>query len=330
LIEELLSDEDLALSHSIGIAHVGCIWLHLYCCPTCTITLSVATVRYMRPWSTDAVALLTPEVMQTYEQDGVVMVRQLLDSEWLALIELGLERVMLNDAQRKHRFFDDQPGEFLETVRNFDVTPEIRRLLFDSPIADVLGALFGSSNVWYYSDEFFIKEGGNRARTPWHQDTTYWPLAGTQIASMWISLDPLSKAECLEYVAGSHRDVMYDGFNPRTVGTDPTATYYGSLTPLPDIEANRDAFDIRSWDLQRGDVILAHPGVLHGGGGTGPNTRRRALTVRCYGDDIVYDERPINKPTQPRTPGLRLQLQPGDPLRAAWYPQLRPVPPWER
>jgi ectoine hydroxylase-related dioxygenase (phytanoyl-CoA dioxygenase family) len=284
----------------------------------------------MHSSSKEAVSRITPDVRDAFGRDGVVMMPQLLHPEWLALIELGLQRVMANSAQVKHRFFDDQPGEFLETVRNFDVTPEIRRLLFDSPIADVIGALVGSERMWYYSDEFFIKEGGNRSRTPWHQDTTYWPLAGTQIASMWISLDPLSKDECLEYVAGSHQGTMFDGFNPRVVGTDPSAPYYGSLPPLPDIQADRDAFNIVSWPIVPGDVILANPAVLHGGGGTGPNTRRRAITVRCYGDDIVFALRPSTKPTAPRTPGLSLQLQPGEPLRSPWYPQVRPVPPWER
>ena len=37
----------------------------------------------------------------------------------------------------------------------------------------------------------------------------------------------------------------------------------------PDIEANRGAYDIRSWEISPGDVIFAHPGVLHGGGPTG-------------------------------------------------------------
>jgi ectoine hydroxylase-related dioxygenase (phytanoyl-CoA dioxygenase family) len=281
--------------------------------------------------SQEPVSRITHEVIDRYRADGVVMMPQLLHPEWLTLIELGLQRVMANAGQAKHRFFDDQPGEFIETVRNFDATPEIRRLLFDSPIADVIGALVGSERMWYYSDEFFIKEGGNRARTPWHQDTTYWPLAGTQIASMWISLDPLSKDECLEYVAGSHHGTMFDGFNPRVVGADPSAPYYGNeLPPLPDIEADRSAFNIVSWPITPGDVILANPGVLHGGGGTGPNTRRRAITIRCYGDDIVFALRPSTKPTQPRTPGLSLQLSPGEPLRSPWYPQLRPVPPWEQ
>ena len=33
---------------------------------------------------------------------------------------------------------------------------------------------------------------------------------GTQFATMWIALQPLSKEETLEFVAGSHRGPIYD------------------------------------------------------------------------------------------------------------------------
>jgi ectoine hydroxylase-related dioxygenase (phytanoyl-CoA dioxygenase family) len=279
----------------------------------------------------DPVARITDEVIEQYRTDGVVFLDQALHPEWLELIHMGLARVMGNGGQLKHRFFDHEPGEFLETVRNFEVTPEIRRLMYDSPIADMISALVDSEEIWLYSDEFFIKDSGGCRRTPWHQDLPYWPLAGEKIASMWITLDPLPKEDCLEFIPGSHRDVMYDGFNPRRVSEDPTLPFYGEgLARLPDIEANREAWNIVSWPITPGDVVLVHPGVLHGGGATSAGGRRRTLTVRCYGDDIVYDTRPASRPTVPRTPGLGLRLEPGDPLRHPYYPQLRPVPPWQR
>lgn len=273
----------------------------------------------------DPVSLITPEVVEEYRRDGVVMVRQALHPEWLRLIEMAFERVLHHSSQRQHLFFDGQPQQFVETVRNHEVTPELQHLLVESPIADMIGRLIGSENLWLYSDEMFVKDNPGAARTPWHQDLPYWPLEGDQIASMWISLDPLPQVDCLEYVRGTHRGPMHDGFNPRRVGEDPTLPYYGQdLPPLPDIEADRDAFDIVSWDIEPGDVILAHPGVIHGGGGTTTATRRRAITIRLYGDDVVYARRPPTRPTTPQTPGLSLILRPGDPLRASWYPQIRP------
>ena len=276
------------------------------------------------------VALITQEVKEQYRRDGVVILRQALHPEWLLLVELGLQRVMRDSGQAKHTFYDGTPQQFLETVRNFEVTPEIQRLLFDSPIADMIAELLDSDEIWLYSDEFFIK-GGGAGRTPWHQDLPYWPMAGEMIASMWITLDPLAKEHCLEFVPGSHRQTMYDGFNPRVVNDDARAPFYGAELPqLPDIEANRDDWTIVSWDITPGDVVLVHPGVLHGGGPPPPDGRRRTLTVRCYGTDIVYDTRPPTRPTVPLTPGLSLQLSPGDPLRHPWYPQVRPKPAWQQ
>lgn len=272
-------------------------------------------------------SLITPEVVDQFNRDGVIMLPQALHPEWLLAIELGLARIMGDAGQTKHKFFEGLPGEFTETIRNFDVSPELQRLIYDSPIADVIGAIIGSKNIWYYSDEFFVKQGGACERTPWHQDTPYWPLEGKQIASMWISLDPLPKHECLEYVAGSHLGPMFDGFSPPDVAVDPTLPHYGKDLPrLPNIEADRDAFNIVSWDITPGDVIIAHPGVLHGGGPTSTNSQRRAITIRCYGDDIVFATRPPTRPTVPLTPGLSLSLNPGDPLRSPYYPRLRPLP----
>ena len=274
----------------------------------------------------DPVGSITAEMIEAFERDGVVLLREALSAEWLMLSEMGLARVLADSGVKKQQFFVGEDGEFQETVRNFDNAFEIRRLLFDSPIAAIMGRFMNSKNVWYYSDEFFIKTSGGNERTPWHQDTPYFPVAGSQITSIWITLDPLSKDECLEFVVGSHKETMFDGFDPRNPG-DPTSGFYNEGLPiLPDIEANRDDFPIVSWELAPGDIILSSPSTIHGGGPTHLNSQRRALAVRTFGDDVVLAERPSSQPTVPLTPGLSIYLKPGDPLRSPWYPRLRPVP----
>ena len=269
---------------------------------------------------------VTPELVQQYKRDGVVFIDQLLHPLWLQLIEMGITRV-LNNSTRKQTFFAGDEGQFIDTVRNWEFTPEFQRLTYDSPIADILGAFIDSPRVWLLFDHVFVKDGGNCRRTPWHQDLAYWPVAGTQLASMWITIDPVPKHECLEYIAGSHRETLYDGFDPPRAAEDPTLPFYGEGFPrLPDIEANRSQWDIRSWDITPGDVVVFHPGVLHGGGPTSEGRRRRTLSVRVFGEDVVFDERPKSRPTVPRTPGLELVLKPGDPLRHPYYPRLRPLP----
>lgn len=272
-------------------------------------------------------SLITAEVREQYREDGVVFLPQALHRDWLQLIELGIQRILHSGSPYIQTFFPGLPGEFKDMVRHFDVTPEFQRLLYDSPIADMIGEVIDSEQVWLLFDHVFVKEGGDCRRTPWHQDLPYWPIAGEQVCSMWITLDPIPKKECLEFIPGSHRQTMYDGFDPRQAATDPTLPFYGKDLPrLPDIEAERERWNIVSFDIEPGDVVLLHPGVLHGGGQTEGGRRRRTLSVRLYGEDIVYATRPDTRPTAPLTPGLAQRLQPGDKLRAPWYPRLRPLP----
>ncbi len=278
----------------------------------------------------DPAAGITNEMIERFERDGVMMLRKALDPQWIMLLGMGFGKVLADPGMNKFLFYEGTDGEFKETVRNFDYSFEIRRLLYDSPIKHILGRFMRSENVWYYSDEFFIKDAGGAERTPWHQDTPYYPCEGSQFSSMWISLDELPREECLEYVVGSHLGTMYDGFNPQKPD-DPSSGFYGEELPiLPNIEADRDSYPIAGWDVTPGDVIISNPSIIHGGGPTMRDGTRRALAVRLFGDDVVYAARPASRPTVPMTPGLGLHLKPGDPLRSPWYPQLQPPPPEER
>ena len=104
----------------------------------------------------DPLAVITDDIKAAFKRDGVVMFENALDPHWLLLLELGLQRVLNNSSQEKHLFFEGEEGEFIETIRNFEVIPEIRRLVYDSPVADLIGKLIGSENLWLYSDEFFL------------------------------------------------------------------------------------------------------------------------------------------------------------------------------
>ena len=111
----------------------------------------------------------------------------------------------------------------------------------------------------YLGEQLFLKEGGRSRRTPWHQDTSYLRMKGTQLVACWISLDPLPREHCLEFgVRGSHRGVLHNG--SAFADDDETAPLYkhSPLPRLPDIQARRDEFDIVSWDVTPGDIIVFH------------------------------------------------------------------------
>ena len=68
---------------------------------------------------------------------------------------------------------------------------------------------------------------------------------------------------------------------------------------MPDIDADlaRDpsAWDLVSFDCEPGDVIVFHPGAIHGGAPVDAATpERHTLALRFFGDNAVYNSLPHN------------------------------------
>jgi ectoine hydroxylase-related dioxygenase (phytanoyl-CoA dioxygenase family) len=206
--------------------------------------------------------------------------------EALAHIEAAVDQSLANPTPKAVNFYPKESARFFQdTGQNY--VPLVRRIGLDTLVA----TLWGEPRLWYMGEQLFLKEGGRSRRTPWHQDTSYLRMRGEQLVACWITLDPLPKEHCLEFVRGSHRGVLYNGSS--FSAHDDTAPLYSEspLPRLPDIQSRREAFDILSWDLTPGDLIVFHLGILHGGGGTEPGMRRRTASLRFMGPDVVYDAR---------------------------------------
>jgi ectoine hydroxylase-related dioxygenase (phytanoyl-CoA dioxygenase family) len=269
------------------------------------------------------------ELQHRFATDGVACLRGALDARALELALRAYEWSLANPSPSANTY----PGEgrFYQDLANRKAQPIYRELVHESPAADLAAALWGAPDVWFMYEQVFLKEGGDTRRTPWHQDSSYLPIDGAQIAVLWIPFDPVPRANALEIVRGSHRGPMYDGsaFDPK----DDTAPIYGdgSLPRLPDIEAEREKWDIVGFDVAPGDVLAFHPGVLHGGGATHAGQRRRTLSLRFFGADAVYARRPFLTdraiPEARATSVFQLlpgRLAPGDAFRHPEFPRVRP------
>jgi len=223
---------------------------------------------------------------RTLAEDGVVRLDGALTAEALRAVEQAFEHSMANPGPGAVNFYPDEPATFFQdTGQNY--LPMVRRIGLDAMVA----ALWQESRLWYLGEQLFLKEGGSSRRTPWHQDTSYLRMRGRQMVACWITLDPLPKRHCLEFVRRSHTGTLYNG--SAFSSHDDTAPLYrdSPLPRLPDIEARRGDYDILAWDLEPGDILVFHLGVLHGGGGTEPDFRRRTASIRFMGPDVVYDGR---------------------------------------
>jgi len=246
--------------------------------------------------------------------DGVVRLEGALTRDAVQAVEAAVEHSLAHPTAGAVNFYPDDDARFFQdTGQNY--LPLVRRIGLDTTVS----ALWGEPRLWYMGEQLFLKEGGHSRRTPWHQDTSYLRMRGEQMVACWITLDPLPRRHCLEFVRGSHRGTLYNGssFSPK----DDTAPLYphSPLPRLPDIEAHRDDYDIVSWDLEPGDVLVFHLGILHGGGGTEPGSRRRTASLRFMGPDVVYDARVRDRQgaragNDEKLSGIYSQLSDGEPF----------------
>ena len=264
--------------------------------------------------------LVDAAAIERYRADGCVVVRSLFSADEVAAVRRGIER---NRADPSPLFGvasrDDDPGRFVEDFCNWQRIEEFRSIAFDSRAADVAATLMGSRVVRLYHDHLLVKEPGTRQPTPWHQDQPYYNVDGVDNVSMWMPVDPVPAESTLEFWAGSHRGGW---LMPRTFLTE-QATWFpeGSLAEIPDIEADRGAFDIRGWALEPGDAVFFHMLTAHHAYGVPGASRRRVFSLRFLGDDARHAPRGWR--TSPPFDGLADELPPGAPMDHPLFPILR-------
>ena len=249
--------------------------------------------------------------------DGAVCVRGAFSPDEVALARAAVDANLADLSPLAKRASGDDDGAFVEDFCSWQRVPAMERFIRESAAGRIAGELMGAHTVRLYHDHVLVKEPGTRQRTPWHQDQPYYNVAGRQNISMWCPVDPVARESTLEFVKGSH---LGPWFMPRSF-LDGQAKWFpdGALAELPQIDGNPE-FDILGWALEPGDAVFFHMLTLHSAGGvSGPN-RRRVLSVRFLGDDMVHAVRPWT--TSPPFPGLTDELPDGAPLDHPLFPVL--------
>lgn len=220
-----------------------------------------------------------------YDRDGVCLLRGAFGKNWLQLVADGIEEALQTPGPNAEKY--GPPGEerFFGDLDMWQRHEPLRDYVLNSPAGELAGRVMRSNTARFLYDQMLVKEPGSQQRTPWHQDQPYWAVAGSQVCSIWMPLDPVPREVALEFVAGSHKTGKI--FSPNTFADG--KSYEGTgLPPVPDIEANRSTFPILSWDLEPGDCLIFSAMILHGAPANPTTGRRRVLSTRWLGDDARF------------------------------------------
>lgn len=263
---------------------------------------------------------ITDDEIRSYEDDGIVCLRNMFDADTVALLREAAEHDMAEPGPMAHDVTRDGSGRFFADTFVWQHIAPLRRFVFESPSADIAAALLRSPKINLLFDQFLVKMPGTSTPTLWHHDEPYWPVAGTQICTMWIALDAVTKATgAVEYVCGSHRW----GQRFKAVSFRDQNLYKEDLPPVPDIDAMREEPGNRltfvQFEMQPGDCTVHHGRTLHGApGNSSTSIKRRAYIVRWMGKDVTYNPRPNLQPML-RDPGIAA----GGPLDCELFPVVR-------
>ena len=247
------------------------------------------------------------ELRDDYKENGVVVVKNVLNTHWLEVLREAIEI----QVKKNKRYFDN---------RNMRLEAGgFQDFCFNSGIGKIVADLVDSKTTSLVFDQMFVKEVGTKTRTGWHTDQPYWPINGP-IMTTWIALDHVDdKNGALEFIPGSHNwGKKYPPFI-----TDQLGAFVKYLKPddpqyddMPDFEKDRHKYDIKSWSLNPGDMLIFDGYIVHSAKGNQTATRRRrGYAVRFATDGSKYE------PSQGVADWLSDEtLKAGDPLYSEKFP----------
>jgi ectoine hydroxylase-related dioxygenase (phytanoyl-CoA dioxygenase family) len=255
--------------------------------------------------------------IESFRHDGVCVLRGVF-ADWVETLRRGVDFNIAHPGP-DGRFYtgDGGGGRFMTDYCNWRRIPEYRNFIEHSPAAAIAAALMGAAKVQLFHEHVLVKEAAADVPTPWHHDLPYYSITAPLSVSLWLPLDAVPRERTLEFIPGSHR--MGKEFQPQRFNGSPINEGDG-LESIPDIEADRDRYDIVGWALSPGDAVAFDFRTLHGAPANRSKTEmRRAFSLRLVGEGARFRRKP-GIVTSPPFPDVT--LADGDPLAGEEFPVL--------
>lgn len=269
--------------------------------------------------------LVSEEEIRTYLKNGVVHLRNVFNADWLETLRRGIAKNMDQPSPRfEARTSDKTPARYCEDFWVWSVFPEFESFIKASPAARIGADLMSAERVNLVMDNWFLREAGAASRAPWHHDISYFDFDGTMCV-LWLPLESVNRNDSIEFVSGSHlwdrlfMRVLFKDHQPADEPQWINGNYYEH--PI-DIDADRDQYDIVSFDMEEGDCLVFDIRTLHGSPlGNRPAKTQNRYTLRMasenahirYRGDWTVKERRIFEAAGHRD---------GDALNSDFFPAL--------
>lgn len=263
--------------------------------------------------------IIDEETAGAFEKDGVTVLRGLF-ADWVETLREGVAWNLANPGPSGRNYQGENgAGRFHSDYCNWQRVPQYEDFIFNSPVARASAALMGSGTVQLFHEHILIKDADADVPTPWHQDQPYYCVECPKTVSFWIPLDDVSRDRSLEFIAGSHLTGQF--YQPQFFNGNPL-NEGDEMVPVPDVNSDRERFDIRGWAVSPGDAVAFDYRTVHGApANTSQTDQRRAFSLRLVGEGARFI-RHEGRQTSPPFPDVTLAH--GAPLEGPEFPVIFP------
>jgi hypothetical protein len=238
--------------------------------------------------------LLSDEVNR-YQRDGFVVPQWRLPDTRVATMREALEELLRrNPGVRPEKLVSahvERAGTGTDNGEGVRGVADFLNLARDADIIDLVASLIGD-DVILWGAHVFCKPAGDGFETPWHQDGHYWPIRPLATCTVWVALEPSTRANgCLRVIPGSHRDRH---LHPHLHEDRNDLTLQQRMA-----EGCFDAADAVDIELQPGQMSLHDVYMIHGAAANTSTQRRTGVALRYMPATSHFDRsiRPVDGKT---------------------------------
>lgn len=229
--------------------------------------------------------IITKEQIAKYEQEGFVILRNVISPEMIKKIQDECDRfIQEKDAEMDSKGvlvdgISHKGSRYFIAMRNKDSQP-MQDLIYGQVLQQITRSILGE-NVYLFLEQFVVKSAEKGMKFNWHQDSGYLAFPHKRYLSCWMPLDDVNEENGTVYllpyaVAGT--TVRIDHIHDKD--TNDEVGYFGDNPGIPAI-------------LSKGDIALFSSVCFHRSGPNNTNKARRVLLMQYSSEPILKEGKPF-------------------------------------
>ncbi|XP_048862534.1 phytanoyl-CoA dioxygenase, peroxisomal [Brienomyrus brachyistius] len=238
--------------------------------------------------------VLTPEQRIFYEENGFLLIKNLVSAEDIEKFRTEFERIcrrevyipgliiMRDVAIAKSEFVPDQKA--VSKLQDFQEDPELFRYCSLPQILKYVECFTGP-NIMAMHTMLINKPpdaGKKTSRHPLHQDLHYFPFRpADRIVCAWTAMEHIHQRNgCLVVLPGTHCGTLKEHDYPEWEG-GVNKMYHGVRDYNPELPRIH-------LEMEKGDTVFFHPLLIHGSGMNQTQGFRKAISCHYASADCYY------------------------------------------